>query len=164
MKIWSRSHEAQNDGWIKFGKVREQHDRQKKLKRQLQTDKGKKSFVRSLSDLKKLLVDTMYDYTKIILQKLYVPSYLNLYVTLQNACELTNFWGGFGLENLKNVYHFTSFKKFKILMSSKDKTLGKLCLLGCVICNHTQYMKRISFRETKLEYHQNASNHLRTDI
>ena len=49
----------------------------------------KESFVKSISDLKKLLVDTMYDYTKIIPSKLCVPSYLNLYVTLQNACELT---------------------------------------------------------------------------
>ena len=94
----------------------------------------KESFVKSISDLKKLLVDTMYDYTKIIPSKLCVPSYLNLYVTLQNACELTQHksFGGSGEEECLSFYKFQKF-----LMSSKDKTLGKLwCICMCVICNH----------------------------
>ena len=73
--------------------------------------------------MKKLLVDTMYDSTKIILPNIYVQSYLNLYVTLQNACELTKFWGGLEMEKLKNVYHFTSYNKFKIWWVQKIKHL-----------------------------------------
>ena len=110
--------------------------------------------VRSLSDLEKLLVDTMCDYTKIILPNIYVPSYLNLYVTLQNACELTKFLRWLRIGKVEECLSFYKFQKVWDLMGSKDKTLGGVGVVWSVI---TQYTKGISFREMVLEYHQNAS-------